>query len=137
MIKLTYLVFSVRLPFFKGSNKRFTHMLKQSICNSTLMCRYSSVFLAPSLRYLRGRVFVLELLPGSQAQVDRALCPGDIIDEINGVSLRNSKNGQVRRSLISVIQNPVTFKVIESCKNIAAISLYTARAQCSAECVKC
>ena len=38
---------------------------------------------------------MLELLPGSQAQADRSLSPGDIIDEINGVSLRNSKNGQV------------------------------------------
>lgn len=50
-----------------------------------------------SLRYLRGRVFVLEMLPGSQAQVDRFLSPGDVIDEINGVSLRNSRIGQVRR----------------------------------------
>ncbi|XP_049915480.1 uncharacterized protein si:ch211-250n8.1 isoform X1 [Epinephelus moara] len=46
------------------------------------------------LRYLHGRVFVLELTPGSQAHVDKFICPGDIIDEINGTSLRNSKNGQ-------------------------------------------
>ena len=57
--------------------------------------RPPSVPLVPYPRYLRGRVFVLELLPGSQAQADRSLSPGDIIDEINGVSLRNSKNGQV------------------------------------------
>ncbi|CAL8304647.1 unnamed protein product [Lota lota] len=55
------------------------------------------------LRYLRGRVFVLELLPGSQAQVDRSLSPGDIIDEINGISLRNSKNGQASWSLAGVV----------------------------------
>ncbi|XP_037836741.1 uncharacterized protein si:ch211-250n8.1 [Kryptolebias marmoratus] len=46
------------------------------------------------LRYLSGRVFILELMPGSQAHVDRFISPGDIIDEINGTSLRNSKNGQ-------------------------------------------
>nr|XP_046233847.1 uncharacterized protein si:ch211-250n8.1 isoform X2 [Scatophagus argus] len=46
------------------------------------------------LRYLSGRVFVLNLMPGSQAHVDKFICPGDIIDEINGTSLRNSKNGQ-------------------------------------------
>ncbi|XP_078135500.1 uncharacterized protein LOC144536307 [Sander vitreus] len=46
------------------------------------------------LRYLSGRVFVLDLMPGSQAHVDEFLSPGDIIDEINGTSLRNSKNGQ-------------------------------------------
>uniref|UniRef100_UPI0037E74505 uncharacterized protein n=1 Tax=Semicossyphus pulcher TaxID=241346 RepID=UPI0037E74505 len=46
------------------------------------------------LRYLSGRVFVLELIPGSQAYVDKFICPGDVIDEINGTSLRNSKNGQ-------------------------------------------
>lgn len=48
-----------------------------------------------SLRYLGGRFFVLDLTPGSQAHMDKFICPGDIIDEINGTSLRNSKNGQV------------------------------------------
>ncbi|KAK1881363.1 RUN and FYVE domain containing protein 4 [Dissostichus eleginoides] len=46
------------------------------------------------LRYLSGRVFVLDLTPGGQAHVDNFIRPGDIIDEINGTSLRNSKNGQ-------------------------------------------
>ncbi|KAJ8399735.1 hypothetical protein AAFF_G00408400 [Aldrovandia affinis] len=46
------------------------------------------------LRYLGGRVFVLDLIEGSQAQVDRCVQPGDVIDEINGVSLRNASNGQ-------------------------------------------
>ncbi|XP_013885058.1 uncharacterized protein si:ch211-250n8.1 [Austrofundulus limnaeus] len=46
------------------------------------------------LRYLSGRVFVVELTPGSQAHVDQFITPGDIIDDINGTSLRNSKNGQ-------------------------------------------
>lgn len=46
------------------------------------------------LRYLHGRVFVLDLVPGSQAHVDMFVSSGDIIDEINGTSLRNSKSGQ-------------------------------------------
>ncbi|XP_034005556.1 uncharacterized protein si:ch211-250n8.1 [Trematomus bernacchii] len=46
------------------------------------------------LRYLSGRVFVLDLTPGGQAHADNFIRPGDIIDEINGTSLRNSKNGQ-------------------------------------------
>uniref|UniRef100_A0A3P9Q290 Si:ch211-250n8.1 n=1 Tax=Poecilia reticulata TaxID=8081 RepID=A0A3P9Q290_POERE len=44
--------------------------------------------------YLSGRVFVLDLVPGSQAHVDMFVSSGDIIDEINGTSLRNCKNGQ-------------------------------------------
>lgn len=48
-----------------------------------------------SLRYLSGRVFVLDLISGSQADVDKFIRPGDVIDEINGISLRNSKSGQV------------------------------------------
>lgn len=49
-----------------------------------------------SLRYLDRRVFVLELLRGGVAQADMFAEPGDIIDEINGISLRNSSNGQVQ-----------------------------------------
>lgn len=52
------------------------------------------------LRYLSGRVFVLDLMPGSQAEVDKFICRGDVIDEINGTSLRNSKIGQVPSSII-------------------------------------
>lgn len=48
------------------------------------------------LRYLSGRVFVLDLNPGSQADVDKFICAGDILDEVNGTSLRNSKSGHVR-----------------------------------------
>ena len=64
---------------------------------SLLSLFYSlSLSLLLSPRYLSGRVFVLNLLPGSQAQVDRCIHLGDIIDEINGISLRNARNGQVR-----------------------------------------
>lgn len=68
-----------------------------------LTSKYSrSIQLAASpppapLRYLSGRVFVLDLTPGSQAHADGFVRPGDIIDEINGTSLRNSKNKQVSR----------------------------------------
>lgn len=64
------------------------------------------------LRYLHGRVFVLELTPGSQAYVDKFICPGDIIDEINGTSLRNSKNGQAGMVLSKLKGCPLSIRVI-------------------------
>lgn len=42
-----------------------------------------------------GRVFVTEVLPESQAEVDEVVLAGDILDEINGCSLRNAYSGQV------------------------------------------
>ncbi|XP_061665764.1 uncharacterized protein si:ch211-250n8.1 isoform X3 [Syngnathoides biaculeatus] len=56
------------------------------------------------LSYLGGRVFLLDFISGSQAHVDKFICRGDVIDEINGTSLRNSKNGQMLRALR--IENP-------------------------------
>lgn len=56
----------------------------------------NQLWCSPVHRYLNGRVFVLNLLRGSQAEVDRFVQLGDIIDEINGISLRNANNGQVR-----------------------------------------
>lgn len=44
-----------------------------------------------------GRVFVTEVLPESQAEVDEVLLAGDILDEIHGCSLRSACNGQVGR----------------------------------------
>lgn len=64
------------------------------------------------VRYLSGRVFILDLMPGSQAHVDKFTCPGDIIDEINGTSLRNSKNGQVRKTSIQVITHDIFIDII-------------------------
>lgn len=46
-------------------------------------------------RYVDGRVFVTEVLPGSQAEVDEVVLAGDILDEINGCSLRYASPGQV------------------------------------------
>ncbi|XP_027145066.1 uncharacterized protein si:ch211-250n8.1 [Larimichthys crocea] len=65
-----------------------------------------------ALRYLSGRVFVLNLKPGSQAYVDKFICPGDIIDEINGTSLRNSKNGQARVVLSRLRGCPLSISVL-------------------------
>ncbi|XP_029977273.1 uncharacterized protein LOC115410010 [Sphaeramia orbicularis] len=64
------------------------------------------------LRYLHGRVFVLELTSGGQAQVDKFICPGDIIDEINGTSLRNSKNGQAGVVLSRLKGCPLSIRVL-------------------------
>uniref|UniRef100_A0A671XBI5 Uncharacterized protein n=1 Tax=Sparus aurata TaxID=8175 RepID=A0A671XBI5_SPAAU len=64
------------------------------------------------LRYLGGRVFVLDLTPGSQAHMDKFICPGDIIDEINGTSLRNSKNGQAGVVLSRLKGCPLTIGVL-------------------------
>ncbi|XP_029933150.1 uncharacterized protein LOC115377495 isoform X3 [Myripristis murdjan] len=64
------------------------------------------------LRYLSGRVFVLDLLPGSQAQVDKFIRPGDVIDEINGISLRNSKNGQAGMVLSRLKGRPLSMRVL-------------------------
>ncbi|KAG9350373.1 hypothetical protein JZ751_026728 [Albula glossodonta] len=64
------------------------------------------------LRYLGGRVFVLELIEGSQAQVDRCLQPGDIIDEINGISLRNASNGQAGVVLARLKGRPLSLRFL-------------------------
>ncbi|CAJ1081127.1 uncharacterized protein si:ch211-250n8.1 [Xyrichtys novacula] len=64
------------------------------------------------LRYLSGRVFVLELIPGGQAHADKFICPGDIIDEINGTSLRNSKNGQAGVVLNRLKGCPLSISVL-------------------------
>lgn len=46
-------------------------------------------------RYVDGRVFVTEVLPESQAEVDEVVLAGDVLDEINGCSMRNASRGQV------------------------------------------
>uniref|UniRef100_A0A673HWJ5 PDZ domain-containing protein n=1 Tax=Sinocyclocheilus rhinocerous TaxID=307959 RepID=A0A673HWJ5_9TELE len=64
------------------------------------------------LRYLDGRVFVLDLLQCSQAQVDMFVEPGDIIDEINGISLRNASNGQAGVVLSKLKGQPLSIHLI-------------------------
>ncbi|XP_006001745.1 uncharacterized protein SI:CH211-250N8.1 isoform X2 [Latimeria chalumnae] len=65
-----------------------------------------------TLRYLDGRVFVLELIPGGQADVDEVVLLGDIIDEINGVSLRNAGNGEAGTVLQKFKGKPLNFRLI-------------------------
>ncbi|KAL7869515.1 hypothetical protein AOLI_G00135030 [Acnodon oligacanthus] len=70
------------------------------------------------LRYLDGRVFVLELLQGGMAQVDMFAEPGDIIDEINGISLRNSSNGQAGVVLSRLKGQPLSLRLLRwKCKD--------------------
>ncbi|XP_053309121.1 uncharacterized protein LOC128471252 [Spea bombifrons] len=64
------------------------------------------------LRYHEGRVFVVEVLPGSQAEVDEVVLAGDVIDEINGVSLRNASNGQAGTVLSKLKGEPLVFRMI-------------------------
>ncbi|KAF7204925.1 transcript variant X1 [Nothobranchius furzeri] len=64
------------------------------------------------LRYLSGRVFILDFIPGSQAHADKFISPGDIIDEINGTSLRNSKNGQAGVVLSRLRGRPLSIHVL-------------------------
>ncbi|XP_031424374.1 uncharacterized protein si:ch211-250n8.1 isoform X1 [Clupea harengus] len=64
------------------------------------------------LRYLNGRVYVLDLLQGSQAEVDRFVQLGDIIDEINGTSLRNASNGQAGTILSRLKGQPLSLHVL-------------------------
>ncbi|KAM9424176.1 uncharacterized protein KZ484_012225 [Pholidichthys leucotaenia] len=64
------------------------------------------------LRYLSGRVFILDLLPGSQAYVDKFVYPGDIIDEINRTSMRNSKSGHAGVVLSRLKGCPLSIRVI-------------------------
>ncbi|TSZ26380.1 hypothetical protein Baya_14204 [Bagarius yarrelli] len=70
------------------------------------------------LRYLDRRVFVLELLRGSLAQADMFVEPGDIIDEINGISLRNSSNRQAGVVLSRLKGQPLSLRLLRwRCKN--------------------
>ncbi|KAL2101843.1 hypothetical protein ACEWY4_003604 [Coilia grayii] len=64
------------------------------------------------LRYVNGRVFVLDLLQGSQAEVDRFVQLGDIIDEVNGTSLRNASNGQASVVLSRLKGQPISLRVL-------------------------
>nr|XP_056704355.1 uncharacterized protein LOC130476434 [Euleptes europaea] len=64
------------------------------------------------LRYLDGRIFIVDLLPQSQAEVDEVVLVGDVIDEINGFSLRNAYNGQAGTVLQKLKGKPLSFHLI-------------------------
>ncbi|XP_061823201.1 uncharacterized protein [Nerophis lumbriciformis] len=64
------------------------------------------------LSYLGGRVFLVDLIPGRQAHVDNFICRGDIMDEINGTSLRNSKHGQAGAVLSRLKGCPLSIRIV-------------------------
>ncbi|XP_078510668.1 uncharacterized protein LOC144770216 isoform X1 [Lissotriton helveticus] len=80
------------------------------VCHTydTVPCRE----LGMELRYLEGRIFVSEVLPGSQTEVDEVVLTGDIIDEINGISLRYAVNGQAGTVLGNLKGTPLSFRLI-------------------------
>uniref|UniRef100_A0A8C0EAI3 PDZ domain-containing protein n=1 Tax=Bubo bubo TaxID=30461 RepID=A0A8C0EAI3_BUBBB len=78
------------------------------ITYETVPCRA----LGMVLRYVDGRVFVTEVLPESQADVDEVVLAGDILDEINGCSLRNAYSGQARAVLQKMKGQPLSFRLL-------------------------
>ncbi|XP_053850877.1 uncharacterized protein LOC128816922 [Vidua macroura] len=64
------------------------------------------------LRYVDGRVFVTKVLPESQAEVDEVVLAGDILDEINGCSLRSASPGQAGAVLQKLKGQPLTFRLL-------------------------
>ncbi|KAJ7399854.1 hypothetical protein BTVI_111000 [Pitangus sulphuratus] len=63
-------------------------------------------------RYVEGRVFVTEVLPDSQAEVDEVVLAGDILDEINGCSLRYAHSGQAGDILQKLKGQPLIFRLL-------------------------
>ncbi|XP_072339060.1 uncharacterized protein [Scyliorhinus torazame] len=58
------------------------------------------------LRYTDRRIFISEVIPGSQAEADECVHTGDIIDGINGICLRNAQRGEKLRG------KPLSFHMI-------------------------
>ncbi|XP_055654025.1 uncharacterized protein LOC114013935 isoform X2 [Falco peregrinus] len=83
-------------------------LLPVCITYETVPCRA----LGMVLRYVDGRVFVTEVLPESQAEVDEVVLAGDILDEINGCSLRNAYNGQAGAMLQKLKGQPLSFRLL-------------------------
>ncbi|XP_042658482.1 uncharacterized protein LOC116964051 isoform X2 [Tyto alba] len=83
-------------------------LLPVCITYETVPCRA----LGMVLRYVDGRVFVTEVLPKSQAEVDEVVLAGDILDEINGCSLRNAYSGQAGAVLQKLKGQPLSFRLL-------------------------
>ncbi|GCC19799.1 uncharacterized protein [Chiloscyllium punctatum] len=64
------------------------------------------------LRYTDRRVFVSEVIAGSQAEADECVYVGDIIDGINGISLRNAQRGEAQTVLQKLRGKPLSFEMI-------------------------
>ncbi|XP_071429716.1 uncharacterized protein [Pithys albifrons albifrons] len=80
------------------------------VCSTyeTVPCRA----LGMVLRYVEGRVFVTKVLPKSQAEVDEVVLAGDILDEINGCSLRYAHSGQAGAVLQKLKGQPLIFRLL-------------------------
>ncbi|XP_014806474.1 PREDICTED: uncharacterized protein LOC106893205 [Calidris pugnax] len=83
-------------------------LLPVCITYETVPCRA----LGMVLRYVDGRVFVTKVLPESQAAVDEVVLAGDILDEINGYSLRNAYSGQAGDVLQKLKGQPLSFHLL-------------------------
>ncbi|XP_074745113.1 uncharacterized protein LOC141952017 [Strix uralensis] len=83
-------------------------LLPVCITYETVPCRA----LGMVLRYVDGRVFVTEVLCESQADVDEVVLAGDILDEINGCSLRNAYSGQAGAMLQKMKGQPLSFRLL-------------------------
>ncbi|XP_054702617.1 uncharacterized protein LOC129214646 isoform X5 [Grus americana] len=83
-------------------------LLPVCITYETVPCRV----LGMVLRYVDGRVFVTEVLPESQAEVDEVVLAGDILDEINGCSLRNAYSGQAGAVLQKLKGQPLSLRLL-------------------------
>ncbi|XP_067914774.1 uncharacterized protein si:ch211-250n8.1 isoform X1 [Heterodontus francisci] len=64
------------------------------------------------LRYTDGRIFVTEVIARSQAEADECVQAGDIIDGINGISLRNAQSGEAQTVLQKFRGKPLSFRMI-------------------------
>ncbi|XP_049669088.1 uncharacterized protein LOC126044021 isoform X3 [Accipiter gentilis] len=83
-------------------------LLPVCVTYETVPCRA----LGMVLRYVDGRVFVTEVLPESQVEVDEVVLAGDILDEINGCSLRNAYSGQAGAMLQKLKGQPLSFRLL-------------------------
>ncbi|XP_059720765.1 uncharacterized protein LOC132336864 isoform X4 [Haemorhous mexicanus] len=81
------------------------------VCSTyeTVPCRA----LGMVLRYVDGRVFVTKVLPESQAEVDEVVLAGDVLDGINGCSLRYASPGQAVAVLQRLKGQPLTFRLLQ------------------------
>ncbi|XP_068511555.1 uncharacterized protein [Anas acuta] len=83
-------------------------LLPVCITYETVPCRV----LGMVIRYVDGRVFVTEVLPESQAEVDEVVLAGDVLDEINGCSMRNASRGQAGALVQKLKGQPLSFRVL-------------------------
>ncbi|XP_048821179.1 uncharacterized protein LOC125702227 isoform X1 [Lagopus muta] len=83
-------------------------LLPVCVMYETVPCRA----LGMVVRYVDGRVIVIEVLPGSQAEVDEVVLAGDVLDEINGCSLRNAYSGQAGAMLQKLKGQPLSLRVL-------------------------